>query len=363
MSILQRYLLRQFVKNSLTILGVLLLLFLLIDVTDRLDTILSEDATFLSSVNYFLLKLPNTLVLMLPVSVLGGSLFTFAMLHKNSELIAMRGAGAPVWWLSLPMLVLSICVSLFSILFSETVVPAAQKKMRMIYNIDIQKKDQKGIYSQNNIWWREGDTFYSSDAFDSKTNTLKNVSAFRLSKEFRPKSRVIASEGIWVSKQLGWDLQNATQFIFRRGRTPEAIPQQKIPMPVKRVPKDFFDSKTEVDTMSFLELRGYLAQQKLNGLPVSSFLADLYEKLAFPFVSFFIVLTACAFAIRTVRSTNLAITFLLGLGVAFLYFSIHSFSVALGRAELLPPLLAAWGANIILAAVGFVLHLSAENPR
>lgn len=363
MTILQRYLLKQFIKNSATILGILVVLFLLIDITDRLDTILTEGATFLNSITYFLYKLPNTLVLMIPLSVLGGSLFTFAMMHKNTELLAMRSSGNPVWWLSLPMFVVSIAVSIFSIVFSESVVPAAQKKMRMIYNIEIQKKDQKGVYSQNNIWWREGDTFYAANSFDSTNNTLRQVSAFRLSKEFRPRSRIIAQEGVWISKQLGWDLHDATYFIFKKNRSPESAFHQRIPMPVKRAPKDFFDSKTETDTMSFLELRTFIAQQKLNGLPVSGFYADLYEKLAFPFVSFFIVLTSCAFAIRTVRTTNLAITFLIGLGVAFLYFSIHSFSVALGRAELIHPFIAAWTANFILALVGFVLHLSAENPR
>jgi lipopolysaccharide export LptBFGC system permease protein LptF len=49
--------------------------------------------------------------------------------------------------------------------------------------------------------------------------------------------------------------------------------------------------------------------------------------------------------------------------VAFAYYAVDSFSISMGRAELLPPLLAAWSANIVMGIVAFILNAGSEAPR
>lgn len=363
MKILQRYLLAQFLRNTSIILAACLILFLLIDVTERVDTILAEGADFLTSIQYFALKIPQTLVLMLPISVLGGSLFTFATLHKNSELVAMRGSGSTILTLSTPILVFSLLLSLFSILLSETVVPTSQRKLREIYNLEIQKKDAKGIYSRENIWWRERDNFFAAESFDSTSKRLLGVSIIKVSDDFRIKSRTLADQAHWLNSDLGWNAEKVSIYSFRKKKPLLIKDYSRLPLPTQRNPKEFYRGKIETDTMSFRELRGFMNQQSRSGLPVGHLYASLYEKLSFPFVSFVVVFISCAFAVRAVRATNLALPFLLGLCIAFLYFMIHSFSVALGRAELIPPLVGAWIANVLMLSIGIVLNSGAESPR
>jgi hypothetical protein len=59
----------------------------------------------------------------------------------------------------------------------------------------------------------------------------------------------------------------------------------------------------------------------------------------------------------------MALSSLAAISVAFLYYAVDSFSISMGRAELLPPFLAAWSANIVMGIVAFVLNLGAEAPR
>jgi lipopolysaccharide export system permease protein len=363
MKILERYLLGQFIRNTGIILTACLILFILIDITERLDTILAEDADFLVAVQYFALKIPQTIVLMLPISVLGGSLFTFAVLHKNSELVAMRSSGNTVLKLARPILIFSLFLSVFSIVLSESVVPNAQRKLREIYNINIQRKDQKGIYSNEHVWWREGNSFFSAQSFDSTTKSLIGVSAIRVSEDFRIKSRSLAQRAVWLNSDLGWSAEQVSHYSFRRKKPLLKTEFATLPLGTERNPKEFFSGKIETDTMSFRELRGFMNQQSRSGISVSSLYASLYEKLSFPFVSFVVVFVSCAFAVRQVRATNLALPFLLGLGIAFTYFIVHSFSIALGRAELIPPLLSAWIANGLMLFIGMVLNAGAESPR
>jgi len=56
---------------------------------------------------------------------------------------------------------------------------------------------------------------------------------------------------------------------------------------------------------------------------------------------------------------------MIGLGLAVLialgYHIVHSAAIALARVDLLPPLLAAWTANIVFAGLGLSLFLRART--
>ena len=72
-------------------------------------------------------------------------------------------------------------------------------------------------------------------------------------------------------------------------------------------------------------------------------------------------LVAIPFALSSPRTGGRA----MGIGVAILisvgYWVIHSIAIAFAKAELLPPLLGAWTANIVFAGVGAALFLRART--
>ena len=54
---------------------------------------------------------------------------------------------------------------------------------------------------------------------------------------------------------------------------------------------------------------------------------------------------------------GIALCLALGLG----YFIVHSAAVALARTDILPPLVAAWAANVLFASLGLYLFLRART--
>jgi lipopolysaccharide export system permease protein len=58
----------------------------------------------------------------------------------------------------------------------------------------------------------------------------------------------------------------------------------------------------------------------------------------------------------------MASSILAALCIGFGYYVVHSFAISLGRAEIVPPLIAAWLGNIIMGAVGVILLAGAEQP-
>jgi lipopolysaccharide export system permease protein len=362
MKIIHRYLLRQLLRNFLLALLTFVLLFIVFDFFDRVDKFLSEGASFLDTLKYFVLKIPLTVSLMLPVASLVSTLFTIGILSKNSEITAMRAAGLPISWLARPLLAFGIFISFGALLLNETLVPFATRRVKEVYAIDIKKSDQKGAFNQSDFWWRKKEKFYSADMFDSRTNTILNLSVFEIPPQFVAEKRTDAAEVTWVNPTFRWSMKSVLEYKFT-GPVVETKRYNALPLLINEEPQDFYETKTDPHTMSYRQLKRFIKEQRANGIPVRQYYADLYEKLSFPFVNFMVILVVLPFALKPARSGSLAVGFLAGATIAFSYYAIHSISLALGRAELWPPLLAAWVANILLLFIGVVLSMGAESPQ
>jgi lipopolysaccharide export system permease protein len=124
---------------------------------------------------------------------------------------------------------------------------------------------------------------------------------------------------------------------------------------------DFIQLQNVRDTMSFLELRAYVARLRDGGHHVTRYLVRLYSKLSFPLVHVIMALVAIPFALVSPRSGGRA----MGIGVAIViaigYWVVHSIALAFAQADLLPAALAAWTANIVFAGIGTALFLSART--
>ena len=86
-------------------------------------------------------------------------------------------------------------------------------------------------------------------------------------------------------------------------------------------------------------------------------MVELNSKLSFPFVHLIMALVAIPFALASPRSGGRAV----GIGVAIMislgYWVVHYMALAFAKADLLPPFLAAWTANIVFAGLGTALFL------
>ena len=153
-------------------------------------------------------------------------------------------------------------------------------------------------------------------------------------------------------------MKDITQFTFRESTSPTRVQNlPSLPLVIEEEPKDFYAMKTDPLTMTYLQLKKFIADQTRNGVNTAALKADLYSKFAFPFVIFISSLVVLPFALSPARSGKMAFGFMAGLFIGFSYYAVHSLSLAMGRAELWPPLLAAWMANILLGTIGLHIKL------
>jgi lipopolysaccharide export system permease protein len=124
--------------------------------------------------------------------------------------------------------------------------------------------------------------------------------------------------------------------------------------------EDFIRIQKPVNAMSFRELKDYIARLEAAGFKIRKHLVELYAKLSFPLVNLVMVLVAIPFALQSPRGGRL---YGIGLALAIMagYLVVHYVALAFARADLLPPLIAAWTANVIFMGIGVSLLLRART--
>jgi lipopolysaccharide export LptBFGC system permease protein LptF len=110
--------------------------------------------------------------------------------------------------------------------------------------------------------------------------------------------------------------------------------------------------------MTYRQLERYIATLRASGYPAQELSVKLYEKASWPFLSLIMALIALPFAFRVGKRGALY-----GVGVALMlgifYWLVFAVFTKFGEVGNLPPILAAWSANILfsLSAVYMFLHV------
>jgi lipopolysaccharide export system permease protein len=125
-----------------------------------------------------------------------------------------------------------------------------------------------------------------------------------------------------------------------------AIPEQ---------PNNFKVMQKDAEKMGYFELRKYVKKIQSEGFDVTKYLVELQGKIAFPLVTLIMIFIAVPFSVRSERSGGVMQSAGIGIFIGFSYWIVHAFSMSLGRSEVLPVFLAAWGANILFGAAAAVL--------
>ena len=184
------------------------------------------------------------------------------------------------------------------------------------------------------------------------------MTILEVDKEFRLTGRLDARRAHWTP--AGWELsEGAYREIGTRGAV-QTVPFVWTALDLKEEMEDFIRIQKPVGTMSYRELRDYIVQLEAAGFQVRKYLVELYSKFSFPLVNLVMVLVAIPFALQSPRGGRL---FGIGLAIAIMagYLVVHYVALAFARADLLPPLLAAWTANIIFLGIGVSLLLRART--
>lgn len=362
MTILDRYITRQLLLTFAFGLIAFILIFLVIDMMEKLDDFIDANVPIGTIFHYYVVFTPEIIKLMTPVALLLASLFVVGRLSNQNELAAMKSSGVSLYRLLLPFLVIAFIISGVSIYFNGWVVPYANQKKFSLERIHLHRAGDS--YNRFNIFFQDGRTrLISIGHYDSQSKIASHVSIedFADTNLTTLVRRYDAPQMDWVTKPLLGPDSVKEGWVLRSGTTREFRDQAQLltyfdQFPIGKLnvtPAEIEKKQRKPDEMDYDELKEFIENQKSAGQDVSRWMVDFYSKIAFPFASVIVVLFGVPFG-SIKRRSGVAIEFGICVAVTFIYMAFMKMSQVFGYNGDLNPLFTAWLANLIFLVLGIV---------
>jgi LPS export ABC transporter permease LptG/LPS export ABC transporter permease LptF len=357
-SLLDRYISKLYLRIAGLSFLALLGLFYISTFIDRSDKMFKGQASMGMIGQLLVLLTPQFIYYVIPIATLLSVLVTFGVLSRSSELTVMKACGVSLYRTALSVVILSLGFSAMLFALEQRVMASANRQAEIL-DAKIRGRQPRTLNTLMRRWaLGANNVIYHYDLFDPQRSEMFGLTMFQL----RPDSWTLASQtfaqhaeyrdGAWQA-QHGW-VQDFT-------KTPSTWrPIDEAPLPGLEPPKFFASEEPDAEFMTVSELRRYIRQLSLSGFNTVPLMVELQRKLAFPFVTLVMTLLAVPFGVGVGRHGAL---YGIGLGIviALSYWILISAFVAIGRAGLLPPLLAGWAPNVLVIGCAAYLFLRART--
>ncbi|MEZ0326104.1 MAG: LptF/LptG family permease [Fimbriimonas sp.] len=303
-----------------------------------------------------LLLLPAIVAKTFGMAILLAGLLAFGRLSSDSEVVALRAAGASITRIILPVIVFSIGIAALTLVVNEQIVPPAANRAKVLL-IELAEKGGGVTGEPIHVLINEKDTnaVLVARSFNLAARTMSDVSVTTYTKDRKPTSILLAKE--MEFRGVGdWHIRGESQLILVDNayviRTNEAWPPQ-VPK-VSLSPADIMTaSNNDNDVYSMAEIKRQIDRGKRDGNLEKSRIANLeygfWNKISVPLAAIIFGTLGAVLGIRNAR-TGTATGFAMAVGIIFGYMLIANFMNVWALGGVLP----AWIAAFLPLVIGFV---------
>lgn len=359
MGILDRYIARIWLRLLMLCLGGFVGLYLVIDLIEKVPRFLRAGGDANDILQYFFFKFPEMISRTATFSILMATLLTLGVLSRDSEIIALRSCGVSLLKISVPMLTLGFVASMLLLVNAELVLPHSYARTELIDRIKIKKKGDRIAFKRNNIWFRSGSMILQAHLFEPKTSTLSGVVVWSVDASMNPVGRIDADTAVYRDGRWVLDSVQSRDFRTVAGYVPRSVQSMILDVNLKIEDLRLLDS--DADNMSIRTLKEYAENLKQGGYQAYRYLTLMHTKIASPFAALIMVLLGIPFALRNSRSGGIAMGIGASIGIGFAYFVVNAVLLSYGRSGVLPPVVAAWGANTLFMLGGIWMSMTVKG--
>lgn len=368
MRILERYILWSVVVIFFSCAFTFFSLYIIIDLFSHLDMILKQAVSFEVLRRYYASYVPIIFTQVAPISCLLASLYTFARMNKENEIIAMRSSGLSILRISRVVIVFGFIVTGAVFWVNDKMVPRAMlvsEKMQEQMESDSGKapRDKKAqdVILDFTVYGLHNRLFYINKFYPAEKKMI-GVTVLEHNENQDLLRKTVASAGEY--KDGVWHFyQTITDTYDEHGRSiDEHVYKEKELMPITETPEDFLNQRQHPDYMNIAQLKEYIWRLSKSGASgvIRSLNIDLYQRYTSPFTSLMIILLSIPFSLKMKKRATGFSSLGLALVVGFLYYIFNAVSIALGKAGVLFPFLSASLTHLV--ALFYSIYLVKKLP-
>jgi lipopolysaccharide export system permease protein len=183
--ILSRYVLKEHLGPLTFSLTALTSLLLLNYIAKRFGELVGKGLPWTVISEFFLLSIPFTVALTLPMAVLVATLHAFSRLAAENEITALRASGVSLQRVMAPVLVAAAGVTLFMIIFNDQILPRSNHQLAVLQSDIAQKKPTFALREQVINEVSPGKLFLRANHLDEGSNRMREVTIYDMSEPTR----------------------------------------------------------------------------------------------------------------------------------------------------------------------------------
>ena len=347
--LIDRYVAATFARLFVLVLASVLVLYVLIEYLEISNDIARVRPPIAAILGFFQAKLAPILVDVVPLAFAAAALITVAGLVRASESTALLAHGISLLRSTASILLMAAIAGAALFLFSERVVPQAASEAERLRNVILGKPPAAASDAWRSFLKGDEGRFFSAETWDPASSQVTGLtifqvdpSSFQLLRKTRgAKGTIVPDRGIVLTD--GWTRtfgsDGGSLFLKQPGESLVEAPEAA---------RTFQAGRADPRQMNSLELARFLRLRRNAGADVSAIATGLYRKSSVALAPLLLTLVGLPFAFRFGKKGAVA-----GIGIALLlglaYLVLGAFLVKGGETGSLPPLLAAWGANLFFS--------------
>jgi lipopolysaccharide export system permease protein len=365
------YIIRRFLTTFFFSLALILAIFIVFDIKDKLSTFTTQDIPLKEIVfDYYLMFIPYYGNLFSPMFVFISVIFFTSKMAQKTEFIAILCSGTSFNRVLRPYLLTAGFLALTSLVFNHFILPRAFK-IKIGFEDKWINKDYNN--DDHNIHRKIGpNRLLYIESYDNQINT-----GFKVSLE-----DVVDHRQTWFmsADNMRWD-STGREWIFTNVRERKIIAQDRLDTlknekpiykqvtttaPTKRMklefyPVDMWRDESKIETKSFFELRDYIAREKQKGSNrLELYEVESHKRSSFPFATFILTVIGVCVSSRKVRG-GVGLQIALGLFLSCIYIMLMYIFTTIATTGNAPPFLAVWTPNFIFSFVALFYYRQAQK--
>jgi lipopolysaccharide export system permease protein len=354
MRILDRYVVREFMRIfTLFVVGAPVL-FILGDVMENLDKLMDRGLSVGQIALSYLYQSPLFVLYSFPIAALIAAVFTVNRMTGHSEVAAAKAGGVSFYRLFAPLPVLGIVLTIAGLGVSE-LVPITHRK-----HLELTGQVKRNIQNRTDFVYRTRDgRVFAIRRLDARTQRIDGLTIEREGNE--PETPSISTTALRASydEDLGWTLFDGYQRLLLGAGVERTVrfAQMRVPS-FTETPEQLLAQPKDPEEMRYGELGEFIEIIERSGGEPLDLKVERAQKIAIPVATLVIILFAVPLATSSRRGGS---AYGVGVSLAITIFYLMFFRVAgaAGESGAIPPTLAAWLPNllVLIAAMGIVTRV------
>lgn len=325
------------------------------------NLIIEKGVSLVVVARLFVYRLPEVILLTVPMSSLLSTLLTFGRLSVNSEIVALQAAGISFRRVLRPVLGISAVLAMLTLIGNETIVPFSNRASENLMKYEI-LQERPSVLKERVFLKDEQNGELKRVLYLGKLRPREGLMSDILVQEFDAgKLRRIstAARGTWKSGEW-WVEQGEVFEVADAGKVHLLFRFDRQRLLLNLSPEQLEKASRRPAEMSSIELLAHINILKAQGANLLPLWVLFHLKLSVPWSTMILAVLGASIGVRTPRRGGSGIGFGLCIIIVFAYYVVMSFSRALGETGNLPPLLAAWLPNVTFLVLGALFVRKAD---